>query len=252
MNELQDDREDHGEVHHELLHVHVEHLDGGVDAGGIKHEQNADGADEHQCQDLHLRMTVDEIGDGVDKDHHDEHGDHDGQNHDDEVLGQAHGRDDRIDGEHEIHHHDGADGLGQPDEMARLVLLGGLGLDLGEGEHVDKLTDALVDEVAAADEHDDVAHREAVAVGAEVHGEQRCGHVHQIGGEAQEEDTHNQRASQAQLAADMLLLRWKAVGGDGDEHQVVHAQNYLQENERKEADPCLRGRKNRKIHVFLL
>ncbi len=46
----------------------------------------------------------------------------------------------------------------------------------------------------------------------------------QIGGEAQEEDTHNQRASQAQLAADMLLLRWKAVGGDGDEHQVVHAQ----------------------------
>ena len=33
----------------------------------------------------------------------------------------------------------------------------------------------------------------------------------------------------------MLLLRWKAVGGDGDEHQVVHAQNYLQENERKEA-----------------
>lgn len=117
--------------------------------------------------------------------------------------------------------------LGQPDEMARLVLLGGLGLDLGEGEHVGQLADALVDEVAAADEHDDVAHREAVAVGAEVHREQRRGHMHQVGREAKEQNAHNEGAGQAQLAADMLLLRWKAVGGDGDEHQVVHAQNYL-------------------------
>ena len=66
-----------------------------------------------------------------------------------------------------------------------------------------------------------------MAVGAEVHGEQRRGHVHQIGCEAQKQDAHDERPGQAQLAADMLLLRWKAVGGDGDEHQVVHAQNYL-------------------------
>ena len=232
--------------------MHIEHLDGGVNASGIEHEQHADSANEHERQDLHLGMAVDEIRDGVDEHHHNDDGDHHGQDHDDEVLGQAHSGDDRVDGEDEIHHHDGAHGLGQPDQMGGFVRLGRLGLDLGEGEHVDKLANALIYEVGAASEHDDVAHREPVAPHAHIEREQRRGHVHQIRGKAQEQDAHDQGASQAQLAADVLLFRRQAVGGDGNEHQVVHTQNDLQKDQRQQTDPGLRGGENRQIHLFLL
>ena len=128
--------------------------------------------------------------------------------------------------------------------MGGFVRLGRLGLDLGEGEHVDKLANALIYEVGAASEHDDVAHREPVAPHAHIEREQRRGHVHQIRGKAQEQDAHDQGASQAQLAADVLLIGGQAVGGDGDEHQIVHAQHDLQEDEGQQADPRLRGREN--------
>ena len=129
----------------------------------------------------------------------------------------------------------------------------GLGLDLGELEHVAQLGDALVDEVAAADEQHQVAHRESVASTAP-RSMVNSGAVMCTRYEAKHKKTMRmtKRAGQAQLAADVLLLLGQAVGGDGDEHQVVHAQHDLQEDEGDQADPRLGRRENRKIHVFLL
>lgn len=97
LNELEHKGEHHGEVHHELLHVHVKHLDARVDAERIEHEQNADDRDEAEREDLHLRMLVDEVGNRVDEHHHHNDRDHNREDHDDEVVRQAHRRDNRVD-----------------------------------------------------------------------------------------------------------------------------------------------------------
>ena len=100
--------------------------------------------------------------------------------------------------------------------------------------------DVLMGElVADADEQHEVAHRESVRVRPEVDGEQRRGHMHEERREAQEDDAHGERARQAELSADVLLVLGQAVRGDRDEHQVVHAEHDFQEDEADQADPCL-------------
>ena len=179
LDELEHDAEHHGEVHDQLLERHMQKLDAGMEARAVDDQQAADGHDEREREHLHLGVAVDEVRDGVDEDHHEEHGQHDGDDHDDEVVGHAHGRDDRVDGKDEIHDHDGAHGLRQRDTVQRLVLLAVLGFELGQLERVAQLGDTLVYKVAAADEQHEVAHRESVRVRPEVDGEQRRGHMHE-------------------------------------------------------------------------
>ena len=68
--------------------------------------------------------------------------------------------------------------------------------------------------------------------------------------EAQENDAHDERARKTELTADVLLLSRKAIRGDGNEHQVVNAQDDLEEDQRHQADPRLRRCEYRKIHAF--
>ena len=217
----------------------MQKLDAGMEACAVDDQQAADGHDEREREHLHLGVAVDEVRDGVDEDHHEEHGQHDGDDHDDEVVGHAHGRDDRVDGEDEIHDHDGAHGLRQRDTVQRLVFLAVLGFELGQLERVAQLGDTLVYKVAAADEQHEVAHRESVRVRPEVDGEQRRGHVHEERCEAQKQDAHDQGTGQAELTADVLLVLGQAVRRDRYEHQVVHAEHDFQEDEADQADPCL-------------
>lgn len=135
-------------------------------------------------------------------------------------------------------------GLRQRDAVQRLVLLAMLGLDLGELERLAQLGDAFVNEIAAAHEQHEVAHREPVRVRPQIDGEQGRGHVHKIGGEAQKHDAHDERAGQAEFAADMLLLLGQAVRGDRDEHEVVNSEHDLQEDEGDQADPRFRRRED--------
>ena len=248
LNELEDDCEHHGEIHHELLDMHIQHLDVGVDAGGIQHEQHADGCDEHEREDLHLGMRVDELRNGVDEHHHEDDGDDDREDHDDQVLREADGGDHRIDGEDDVHHHDRPDCLRQRDLVECLVLFGMLGLHLGEAQHVAYLHDPLIDKVAAADEHHEVADGEAVRIEAQIDGEKRHGHMHEPACEAEEQDAHDKSAREAELASDMALVRWEALRCDRDEDKVVDAEHDLQEDQRDEADPGFGGEKNREVH----
>ena len=132
--------------------------------------------------------------------------------------------------------------------MLRLVLIGMRRLLLGESEHVAHLVDALVDEVRTAKQEHNVAHGETVSEKSEVNREQGRNHVHEIACEAKEDATGEHRASEAELAADVLLLLRQAIRGDRDEHDVVHTEHDLQKDKRHEADPRLGTCKDGKVH----
>ncbi len=161
--------------------MHVHHLDAGVDAQAIEHQQDADDGDEHQRQDGHFRVRIDEIGDGVDEHHHQDDRRDNRDDHDDEMIGQADRRDNRVDGEHDIHHHDGGDGAAEADGLARLVGIALAFLFLGKVQQIAKLGYALVNKVQAAQEQDKVAHGKAQLLAADEDArdvEQFVGHMH--------------------------------------------------------------------------
>ena len=230
--------------------MHIEDLDVGMDAQTVEEQQQTDDGDEAQGQHLHLGMGVDEVGDGVDEDHHEDDGKHHGEDHDEELVGQAHGGNDRVDGEHDVHDHDGGNGTRQAQRLLGLVgvLLVVVGLLLLKVQHAAQLRDALVDEVGTAQEQHDVAHRHAEGLAVDAvkrQREQLVRHMHEIRREAQEDGARHEGTGKTELAADVLLLRRKAIGGEDDEDDVVHTQDDLQEHKRNEADPRLRRRKER-------
>ncbi len=234
--------------------MHVHNLDAGVDAQAIEHQQNADDGDEHQRQDGHFRVRVDEVGDGVDEHHHQDNRRDNRDDHDDEVIGQTDRRDNRVDGEHHVHHHDGGDGAAEADGLARLVGIALAFLFLGKVQQVAKLGHAFVDKVQTAQEQDKVAHGKAQLLVADEDAwdvEQLVGHMHQERGEAQEDAARDERGQQAQLAAQVLLFGRQPVGGKNDEHQIVHAKNDLQEHQGYQADPRFGRCENREVHVLL-
>ena len=62
--------------------------------------------------------------------------------------------------------------------------------------------------------------------------------------EAQEDAARHHGTRKAELAADVLLFLRQAIRRKGDEHDVVHTENDLQEDERDQADPRFRARKD--------
>ena len=165
---------------------------------------------------------VDEIRDRVYEDHHDDDRDDDRRYHHDQMLRQSHRRDDRIYGEDDIHHHDGTHSLTKPDPMTLPMLLGMLGLDLCQGQGLTQLDDALVDEIGTPCQHHQIPNAETMVIAAQVDIEQHEGHMHEPTSKAEEQTAHHQRSGQAELPADMLLLRWKAIGREGDEDDIVY------------------------------
>ena len=137
--------------------------------------------------------------------------------------------------EHDVHGGDGDDGLRKPHALVRgstrCLDPAGIGAGLAN------LRDALVDEVSAADEQDDVAHREPMREGAGRELEERGGHVYQRRGEQQQGDTSRKRAGQAEATAEMLFVLGKPLAGDADENEVVDTKRELEEQKRGESHP---------------
>ena len=76
--------------------------------------------------------------------------------------------------------------------------------------------------------------------------------MHEERRNGQECDTHDHSAEKSELATDMSLLRWKAIGGDGYEDDIVDTEDYLQEQQRDEGNPCLCCCKYRDVHRAIL
>ena len=123
----------------------------GIDAKGIENEQEADHCDERQCKDFHFGISIDKVCDGIYEDHHDEHSDYDGNDHDDEMLCKADGRDDGIDREHDVHDHDGPNRARQSD-LPRLRIRARFDFLVFERHHIQKLDNALVNQIRSANE----------------------------------------------------------------------------------------------------
>ena len=217
--------------------MHVEHLDARVDAQRIEHEQDADHGDERKGQYLHFGIAVDELGNRVDEHHHDDHSGDDRDDHDDEVVGQAHGRDDRVDGKHDVHDHDGADCLRQAYALAISALASARLVDIGKRNRSVQLGKPLVNKIRPADEQHEIANREPVRPKAEIDRKQGRDQMNEIRRHAQEQDAHDHGAGKAELAADMALLGREALRRDGDEHNVVHPEHDFQKHQGHERDP---------------
>ena len=113
-------------------------------------------------------MLVNEVGNRIDEHHHHHNGDHNGHNHDNEMVGKAYRGNNRVDGENDVHHHDGCNRLHKTNLAKRFMLFRMLGLLFGKRQHITKLVDALVDKIGAAEQQHEIAHAEAMSPETEV------------------------------------------------------------------------------------
>ena len=178
LKKREHNREDHRKVHHRLLQRDSKSLDldAGMQSQTVKHKKHADGDDEAQGEDGHLSMGVNEVGNEIDEHHHQQDRQHNGQDHDQKLIGQTHRSDNGIDGEHDVHNHDGCHRTNQADALAGFsVVLVGL-LLLKRQERL-KLGCALVNQVQAAQEQHQITQAGFPADNG--HLEKRVGHAHQ-------------------------------------------------------------------------
>ena len=127
------------------------------------------------------------------------------------MIGKAYRGNNRVDGENDVHHHDGCNRLYKTNLAKRFMLFRMLGLLFGKRQHITKLIDALVDKIGAAEQQHEIAHAEAMSPETEVEREQRLGHMHEIACETQEDAARNQGAQKTELATDVLFFSRKPV-----------------------------------------
>jgi len=113
-------------------------------------------------------VAVYEIGDCVNEYHHQNNGEHNRNNHNDQVLGQANRRNNRVDREHNIHYHNGGNCLRHANRAQCGMFLGRFRLDLGKIEHVEQLNNAFINQIRAAKQQHQIAYGESMCVYAQV------------------------------------------------------------------------------------
>ncbi len=94
----------------------------------------------------------------------------------------------------------------------------------------------LPDEEEAAGDQDQVAPRESVAEQFE-HG---LGELHDNGNGGEQRQSQDQGRADADAPCPRLLLLWQLVRQDGDEDQIVDAENDLQHHQGHKRDPGFR------------
>src|SRR5690606_5767377 len=173
-----------------------------------------------QGEDLQGGVLVDEVADGAGGQHHHQHGDDDGGDHHRHVLHQAHGGDHRVQGEDDVDDRDLQDDAGEAGlggAAPRVAFL--LALDA-----VPDFQRALEQQEQAAEEQDQVAARDALAH----HREQVGGQAHHPGDRQQQQDARAHGQGQADKARPGLLVLGQARNQDGNEDDVVDAQDDFQ------------------------
>ena len=160
------------------------------------------------------------------------------------MVDDAHGGDDGVEGKDYVHHGDGGHGTAQGERgLGRVVGVPEL-LALGrQGEHLLDLGDALVDQVGAADQQDDAFARDLQVHETQGDGAQGLGEVHDPAEGEQQRDAGDHGRRQAELSPNVLLALLDAVRRNRDEHDVVDAQDNLEEREHDKLHERLGGRK---------
>ncbi len=198
----------------------------------LRGEHHADEDQEGERQDLHRRVALDEVADRACEDHHHAHRQDHRRHHDRQVLRHPDGGYDRVEREDDVEQPDLDDDRPEGGGAHRLRLGGVLDLEL-----VVDLDRRLPDEEEATGEQDEVAPGDAVAH----HREQVAGQPHHPADGEEEPEPRHEGDDEPQLAGLRLLLPREAAGEDGEEDDVVDAQDDLHEGERRERDPGLGG-----------
>src|SRR5690606_4391624 len=201
---------------------------GYMQAHAFGDQAEADHQQEAQAQDDQRRVGIDEAGQTLAGQQHDNHGHDHGNRHHRQFIGHADGGNDRVDREHGVQDHD----LGDHHAKAGVGQSGAAGV-LAALEALMQLHGGLEQQEQAARQHDQVPGRHGVIADVE----QRVGQGDQPGDTHQQDQAHDQGQGQAQHARLVTLVRRQFLRQYGNEYQVVDAQDDFQGNQRKQARP---------------
>ena len=213
-------------------HGGVDVAPGHVEAEAVGDERHADHQQEAERQHHDGRVLLDEVRER--RRGHQHHRDrHDHRDvHDRELVGHAHGGDDRVDREDEVEDQDLEDRAaeGQVQRLAHHLVLVVRGID-----RVVDLLGRLPDQEEAARDQDQVAPGEAVPEG----GEDGLGQADDEGDGREQDEPHDQRRRDAEAAGPGPVLGGQLVGQDRDEDEVVDAEHHLHRDQRHHGRPAL-------------
>jgi hypothetical protein len=198
-----------------------------VKPDSVGDQRHADEDQEAQRQELDRKVGVHETAQGLRGQQHDGDGDDDGRRHHRQMLRHPDGRDDAVQGKHDVQDENLGDGRPEAGNAGLADLL----LDPFHGG-VD-LHGSLGQQEEPSGRKDDVAQGD----GMSEHGEKRpCKPRHpRDAGEQQQPGDHRQPQAGTSRAA--LLGRRQAVGHEGDEDQVVDAQDDFQGGQGQKTGP---------------
>ena len=197
-----------------------------AEAFGQKRE--ADHQKEGETEHHHGRVIVDESREGTARRHHDDHRDHDGGAHDAEVVDHAHRGDDGVDGEDGVEE----ENLGDDHPEARRSPAFGFGV----GERFEAFVEfrrGLEEEKDAASEQNEVPPGKRMPPNREDRGRERD----KPGHDGKEPQTHHEREAESGVQCTVLLCDGELLGEDGNENEIVDAEDDFQNDEGEKSNP---------------
>ncbi|MNE27089.1 hypothetical protein D3C80_1204830 [compost metagenome] len=210
-----------------------------MDAEAVGDQDGADHQQEAEGQHDHGRVLVDEVGQGVRGQQHDQDGDDHGDHHDRHVIGHADGGQDGVDREDQVQQDDLDDGRTDVvDDDVLLVLLQHV-VRRGDVDGVVDFLGGFPHQEQTAGDQDQVAPAEggveALAVEAQVEDRRRQADDPADGG--QQGQAHDQGQTDADPARALTMLGRQLVRQDRDEDQVVDAEDDFHDHEGHEGRP---------------
>ena len=181
-------------------------------------EGEADHQKEGETQDDHGRVIVHECREGTASRHHDDHRDHDGRAHDAEVVDHAHRSDDGVYGEDGVKE----ENLGDDHPEARRTLA----LGFGVGKRFETFVEfrrRFEEKKDAAGEQNEVTPGKRMSEDRKDRRRER----HEPGHDGKESEPHHEREPESGVERTVLLRGGELFGKDGDEYEIVNAEDDL-------------------------
>ena len=199
-----------------------------METEALGHQAQTNHQQEAQTQHHHCRMLVDELGQRLGGQQHQAHGNDDCCHHDVDVVHHAHCSDDGVQREHGIEHHDLRHH--QPETRIHAVF------DMHTHRAFQafmQLCGGLEQQEQAAEQKNQVPTGEAVTEDAK----QGCCQRYEPGNHAEQAEAHDDCKPKADDAGLVALMRGKFVRQNGNENQIVDAEDHLENDQGDQRDP---------------
>ncbi len=152
------------------------------------------------------------------------------------MLRQANSRNNRINGENNIHNHDSCNRLWQTYGVSMrsffpFLCLMGL-TKLSKLNERTELCNAFIEQIDAAQQQNNIANGKTMSVESQIKGEKRRGHMHQVRRNRQKDNARNQSTRKTKLSTNVLLAFFEFISGNGNKNNIVYAQDNFKKNKR--------------------